>query len=73
VQTALYARQHGACALCGRSGVPLQIDHDHRHCPGREGCALCVRGLLCGRCNSLLGAFGGDRNLPRLIAYLTRR
>jgi hypothetical protein len=68
---ALVAFQGGACAICGRLGEPLQVDHDHRHCPGREGCRACVRGALCGRCNTALGRFG-DARIPRLIAYLSR-
>ena len=47
--------QGGACAICERTDRPLQVDHDHRHCPGREGCRQCVRGALCGRCNTALG------------------
>jgi hypothetical protein len=68
---ALAALQGGLCAICGRAGQQLEIDHDHRHCPGREGCRACVRGALCGRCNTALGRFG-DHNVPRLIAYLSR-
>lgn len=68
---ALAAAQGGACAICGRTGMPLEVDHNHEHCPGREGCRLCVRGLLCHACNSGLG-FLGDENIPALIAYLTR-
>lgn len=68
---ALIALQGGLCALCGRSGEPLQVDHDHRHCPGTEGCRQCVRGMLCPRCNTALGKLG-DHRIPRLIAYLSR-
>jgi len=68
---ALAALQGGLCAICGRPGLRLQVDHDHRHCPGREGCRRCVRGLVCNRCNSALGQLG-DENVPRLIAYLSR-
>jgi Recombination endonuclease VII len=68
---ALTALQGGACAICGRLGERLQIDHDHRHCPGRIGCRHCVRGMLCGRCNTGLGRFG-DRLIPQLIAYVSR-
>jgi hypothetical protein len=63
--------QGGACAICGRTGERLQVDHDHRHCPGREGCRRCIRGLLCGRCNTALGKFG-DHHIPQLLAYLSR-
>jgi hypothetical protein len=68
---ALVALQNGACAICGRTGERLEIDHDHRHCPGRIGCRHCVRGMLCGRCNTALGRFG-DRLIPQLIAYVSR-
>lgn len=68
---ALIAAQGGRCAVCARPGLRLQVDHDHRHCPGRMGCRACVRGMLCNRCNSSLGLLG-DANIPRLIRYLAR-
>lgn len=70
-RVALVAAQGGACAICGKVGERLQLHHDHRHCPGRTGCRRCVRGLLCGRCNTALGRIG-DHLIPRLIAYLSR-
>ena len=68
---ALSALQGGLCAVCGRAGERLQVDHDHRHCPGASGCRSCVRGMLCGRCNTALGQIG-DVNIPRLLGYLAR-
>ena len=68
---ALRAAQGGLCAICGRAGEALQVDHDHRHCPGSYGCRSCVRGMLCPRCNGNLGKLG-DRNIPRLLRYLAR-
>lgn len=63
----MLAKQAGKCAICadilksGRTG--MQIDHDHA--TGR------MRGLLCHRCNRLLGHFKED--LPtfvRAIEYI---
>lgn len=75
---AIYDNQHGLCAVCkgtislGAPGVraTAQIDHDHDHCPGKRGCAECVRGLLCRTCNILIGYI----ELPQYdaaLAYLT--
>ena len=63
--------QSWSCAICLRGGLKLELDHDHRHCPGRTGCRQCVRGLLCGRCNAGLGLIG-DAFIPRLLGYLAR-
>lgn len=68
---ALFAAQRGLCAVCGRAGQRLQVDHDHRHCAGSTGCRHCVRGGLCNRCNSALGLLG-DVNIPALLRYLAR-
>ena len=38
----------------------LGVDHDHDHCPGRYGCGLCARGLLCERHNGALGGIERD-------------
>ena len=51
------------------------IDHDHSCCPGSNGCAGCVRGLLCGACNTRLGSLEAMLRIvsvPTLIAYLRR-
>lgn len=52
------AEQGGHCASC--DAVPtadrrLAWDHDHTCCPGKVTCGNCVRGLLCPKCNLLLG------------------
>lgn len=50
-----------------------QVDHDHRHCPGREGCEVCFRGFLCYRCNAALGALDDDpTRLRGLLGYVER-
>lgn len=68
----LFALQGGKCVICGnetfgilRNGKPkgLCIDHDHK--TGK------VRGLLCTRCNSILGYANDDSEiLMKLIDYL---
>ncbi|MES0071861.1 endonuclease domain-containing protein [Mesorhizobium sp. M0058] len=53
----------GACPICERSGVPMEVDHNHR--------TGAVRAILCSRCNSALGMFCEDAELMRrAIAYL---
>jgi hypothetical protein len=72
---ALYEAQGGHCALCQRATgktKKLALDHDHSCCPGPVSCGRCVRGLLCGPCNRLLG-FARDTLVffQRCIDYLT--
>ena len=44
----------------GRYRAEISVDHDHRHCPGQLSCGLCVRGLLCSRCNIAAGLLLDD-------------
>lgn len=67
------------CAICGvlpPADRPLSfaVDHDHACCPERgRSCGRCVRGVLCGPCNTGLGHFGDDvSRLQGAIAYLSR-
>jgi len=65
----LLASQFWACAICGRDEEEfegrLHIDHDH--ITGK------VRGLLCRKCNSILGYADDDIDVIRkAIAYLER-
>ena len=60
---------NGICQCCGRPGLHhhkrLVIDHDHF--TGE------VRGLICSRCNSILGFAQDDlQTLKNLIAYLEK-
>lgn len=63
---ALLAAQDGVCAICGNGndrGRQLSIDHDHA--------TGAVRGLLCDRCNPMLGyARDSIAILRAAIAYL---
>lgn len=64
----LLAFQGGACAICARATGKtrrLAVDHDHQQAikDGHDedkGCPQCVRGLLCGTCNKVLGHFRDD-------------
>ncbi len=66
----MLAAQGGGCAICEEqsNGEHLHVDHDHGCCPGRKCCGECVRGLLCGRCNRLLGWY--DRRRSIIERYL---
>jgi hypothetical protein len=62
--------QDGLCAICsqpptgkGPANQALHVDHDH--CTGR------IRGLLCGRCNLVLGQVGDRIDLLlAMVSYL---
>jgi hypothetical protein len=70
----LYEHQGRRCAICRRAtGATkrLAVDHDHTCCPGPTSCGKCVRGLLCGPCNSMLAHARDDAELfRRAIRYL---
>jgi Recombination endonuclease VII len=73
----LLARQDSRCAIChvtdpGGRGQWM-IDHDHRCCPGTGSCGQCVRGLLCNRCNLMLGyASDQPERLRAALEYLSK-
>ena len=48
--------QENKCDICNIH-IKLVVDHDHKHCSGRDSCPDCWRGLICGDCNVGLGAF----------------
>lgn len=74
--------QDGKCGVCRRPEwrthpktgrvYMLSVDHDHGCCPGKKSCGKCVRGLLCARCNNVLGHAEDEGVLGGLQKYLTR-
>ena len=70
--------QNNGCKICGVTEPGHQrknfaIDHDHSCCPNTEKhCGKCFRGLLCTRCNLVLGEVQDDpKLLQKMIEYLT--
>lgn len=61
-QRLLIARRSGVCVICGenRSGKKeLEIDHDHD--------TGLIRGVICQKCNTGLGAFNDDLELLECV------
>lgn len=56
--------QHNKCAVCKIefTEVPV-VDHDHNCCPSAKSCGKCVRGLLCKRCNLIVGIVESSEDL----------
>lgn len=70
---ALLAEQDGTCAICLQALdiTTARIDHDHSCCPDAKTCGGCIRGVLCGGCNTGLGIFRDDPAVfLRAIEYL---
>lgn len=74
---AIYEFQGGRCALCQLAtgkARRLAVDHDHvlakaHDHPVDQGCRLCVRGLLCKRCNRYGVPLNPDA-VSRAVNYL---
>jgi hypothetical protein len=60
--------------LRGRPRPLLVVDHDHACCPPPlPSCGRCVRGLICGGCNSAMGLLRDSAHTARSLAdYLDR-
>jgi hypothetical protein len=57
----------------GKRMARLVVDHDHGCCGGSHSCGRCVRGFLCGRCNSALGMMGENlQSIRKMTGYLER-
>jgi hypothetical protein len=74
---ALLAAQGGVCAICEMdnrsSGKDWHVDHDHDCCPTTPTCGRCNRGILCARCNLMLGmARNSGEILHRASDYLSQ-
>lgn len=73
---AILASQNGVCAICKGicgTGRRLAVDHNHACCPGSKSCGKCIRGLLCGNCNLMIGkAKDSPALLQAAIDYLRR-
>lgn len=72
-----FERQEGRCILCLRElGVHYAVDHDHEVARGHghpveRGCERCFRGIVCNRCNSVLGWGWDDPDyFERVAAYI---
>lgn len=75
IETALVLLNQRTCDACGdeASTRDFCIDHDHACCPGTNTCGECVRGVLCGPCNTALGFARDDKaRLESLVSYLGR-
>lgn len=66
----MFAEQEGKCAICGihqrELRKALHVDHDHE--------TKNIRGLLCKKCNSLLGYVNDNEDiLNNAIEYLIKK
>lgn len=66
----MFVAQNGQCAICQKHQSELKhtLVVDHNHKTGK------IRGLLCNRCNTLLGHIEHDRGEweIRALEYITR-
>jgi hypothetical protein len=60
------------CEVCGTT-ERLTVDHDHACCPGPRSCGKCVRGRLCGACNTALGSLRDDPDRAMALALYAEK
>ena len=58
----IFIEQTGKCALCGKELIKFCVDHDHF--TGK------VRGLLCYRCNIIIGGLDDPDFRSKAVAYI---
>lgn len=68
--------QNGCCAVCGSDSPGERhwaLDHDHSCCSTTPTCGNCTRGLLCHKCNRMLGLANDNIEiLQSAIQYLIK-
>jgi hypothetical protein len=76
---AIYESQNGRCFICEKATGArkrLAVDHDHNLCGDKHdpnvGCRNCIRALLCGPCNKMIGYLDVPA-LKRAIEVLEKR
>jgi hypothetical protein len=68
---------NAVCGICGTETPTnkkgFHFDHDHSCCSESPACGNCVRGVLCHKCNAVIGFANDDIEiLKAAIAYLER-
>lgn len=70
---AMLLKQNNSCGICERNFTETPcVDHDHLCCKADHSCGKCIRGLLCQRCNKLLGGYEEMLTQTKLSTYLLK-
>ena len=79
---AMLIKQDRKCSICkvlfsggkgNRDKDSPCVDHDHTCCPKGKSCGKCIRGLICRKCNIMLGnAQDNVETLSNAIQYLNK-